>query len=92
MFDQVQGASHFSKAYLSSMYHQLKIKEGKIPRMEFHTQNGLWISHYAIWFNKCIYCIQGFDEYIVQGVFGSIFFMSSLLTNECLRSTKYTMF
>jgi hypothetical protein len=42
LFDQMKGASVFSKIDLRSGYHQLKIQELDIPKTAFHTQYGLY--------------------------------------------------
>jgi hypothetical protein len=42
LFDQMKGASVFSKIDLRSAYHQLKIRESDIPKTTFRTRYGLY--------------------------------------------------
>ena len=40
LFDQLQGSSFFSKIDLRSGYHQLRVRDGDIPKTGFHTRYG----------------------------------------------------
>nr|GEX68716.1 putative reverse transcriptase domain-containing protein [Tanacetum cinerariifolium] len=40
LFDQLQGSSIYSKKYLRSGYHQLRVREQDIPKMVFQTRYG----------------------------------------------------
>ncbi|GKB45249.1 putative reverse transcriptase domain-containing protein [Tanacetum coccineum] len=40
LFDQLQGSSVYSKIYLRSGYHQLRVREKDIPKTTFRTQYG----------------------------------------------------
>jgi hypothetical protein len=42
VFDQLRGASVFSKIYLRSGYHQLRIRPSNIPKTTFITKYGLY--------------------------------------------------
>ena len=46
LFDQLQGSSFFSKIDLCSRYHQLRVRDGDIPKTIFRTCYG----HYEILF------------------------------------------
>ena len=40
LFDQLQGSSFFLKIDLRLRYHQLRVRDGDIPKMAFHTRYG----------------------------------------------------
>ena len=40
LFDQLQGSSFFLKIDLRSRYHQLRVRDGDIPKTVFHTHYG----------------------------------------------------
>ena len=40
LFDQLQGASHFSKIDLKSGYYQLRVRDSDIPKITFRTRYG----------------------------------------------------
>jgi hypothetical protein len=42
LFDQMRGSRVFSKIYLRSGYHQMKIRPSDIPKMTFSTRYGLY--------------------------------------------------
>jgi hypothetical protein len=52
LFDQIKGASVFSKIDLRSRYHQLKIWKSDIPKTAFHTRYGLYDCD-VFWTYKC---------------------------------------
>jgi hypothetical protein len=54
LFDQMKGASVFSKIDLRSGYHQLRIQVSDIPKTTFHTQYGIYkYTVGSFWADKC---------------------------------------
>ncbi|KAG8474695.1 hypothetical protein CXB51_031206 [Gossypium anomalum] len=63
LFDQLRGATVFSKIDLRSGYYQLRVKEQDVPKTAFQTRYGHYeFSCYAFWINKCPSGIYGFNE------------------------------
>ncbi|GJS34771.1 hypothetical protein Tco_0533153 [Tanacetum coccineum] len=62
LFDQLQGACYFSKIYLRSGNHQLRVHEDDIPKTTFRMRYGHFDYSYAIWVNQCTSGLHGLDE------------------------------
>ena len=62
LFDQLKGASVFSKIDLRSGYYQLQVIEVDVPKIAFRTRYGHYDFSNAIWVDQCSGCIYGLNE------------------------------
>ncbi|WMV09372.1 hypothetical protein MTR67_002757 [Solanum verrucosum] len=62
MFNQLQGASCFSKINLRSDYHQLRVRDSDIPKTAFRTQYFHYEFVVVFWTNKCSCNFHGLNE------------------------------
>ncbi|GJV57020.1 putative reverse transcriptase domain-containing protein [Tanacetum coccineum] len=61
LFDQLQGSSVYSMIDLRSGYHQLRVRDGDIPKMVFRTRYGYYEFH-AFWIDKRTGSIHGLHD------------------------------
>ena len=73
LFDQLRGASVFSKIDLRSDYHQLRIRPSDVPKTTFTTKYGVvWVHNDVVWSNQCASFLFVPDEQHVHGLFGQV--------------------
>ncbi|GJR71719.1 putative reverse transcriptase domain-containing protein [Tanacetum coccineum] len=61
LFDQLQGSSVYSMINLRSGYHQLRVRDGDIPKTVFRTRYGYYEFH-AFWIDKRTGSIHGLHD------------------------------
>jgi hypothetical protein len=73
LFDQMKGATVFSKIDLRSGYHQLQIKEDDIPKTTFKMRFGHYeFTCFTFWTDKRPWGIYEFDERGVPRILGQV--------------------
>jgi hypothetical protein len=68
LFDQLRGASVFSKIDMRSGYHLLRIRPSDIPKTTFITKYGLHVHCHVIWFDECANLFHVLDEQRFHGL------------------------